>query len=390
MVRERRDVLAALAQRRQADRKDAQAVVQILPEPSRLDLVLEATVRRRDHAHVDGPGAGVADGPDLALLEHAQELRLERAARLADLVEEERAAVGDVEEALPVGDGAGEGAAAVAEELALEDALGERRTVDRHEEPVAPVARRVDGARDELLAGAGFALDEHRGGRRRHPRDQREDVPNRGAVADDLVPRPGFLEIRVLGGEPLVRAAELVDEAGVLARQMERLDRTAQRQTELLALPRLGDVAVDAARVDRPHDRVDVGVAGEHDAVGVGPDLHRPREELDTAHDRHPLVRDDDGRVVRFEELEPARAALGRQHRELVAVVELEGAEDVRLVVDQDHGKAPVIELHASPMSCRSRPCQAKRRHRRPAGRCGTSHPRPACCRRRSARRGRS
>src|SRR5207249_4812645 len=116
-----------------------------------------------------------------------------------------------------------------------------------------------------------------------------------------------------------------------------------------LALPRLGDVAVDAARVDRAHDRVDVGVAREHDAVGVGADLHRASEELDAAHRRHSLVGDDDGRVVRLEELEAAGPAVGGQQRELVAVVEGEGAEDVRLVVDHDHGKAPVIELHAFP-----------------------------------------
>src|SRR5207249_11160910 len=104
-------------------------------------------------------------GPDLAFLQDAQELRLQRRRGFRDLVEEERPAVRDFEEALPVGDGAGEGAAPVAEELALEDALRERRTVDRHEEPVAARARGVDRARDELLSCAGLALEEDRRGR---------------------------------------------------------------------------------------------------------------------------------------------------------------------------------------------------------------------------------
>src|SRR5205823_6884253 len=118
MPGEGRDVLPPVAQRRQADRKDAQAVVQVLAEAARLHLVLEATVGGRDHPYVDRAGPGLADGAYLALLEHPQELRLERPAGLGDLVEEERAAVGHLEEPLPIGDGAGERAAPVAEELA--------------------------------------------------------------------------------------------------------------------------------------------------------------------------------------------------------------------------------------------------------------------------------
>ena len=57
---------------------------------------------------------------DLALLQDAQQLGLQRRRQLADLVEEQRAAVGLLERpTLPLG-GAGERAALVAEELALE------------------------------------------------------------------------------------------------------------------------------------------------------------------------------------------------------------------------------------------------------------------------------
>jgi hypothetical protein len=50
---------------------------------------------------------------------------------LRDLVEEEGAAVGLLEEALARADGAGERAARVPEELALQQRLGHRRAVDR-------------------------------------------------------------------------------------------------------------------------------------------------------------------------------------------------------------------------------------------------------------------
>src|SRR5206468_3121120 len=114
--------------------------------------------------------------PDLVLLEDAQELRLERWRDVADLVQEDRAAVGFGEEPGRVADRAGEGAAHVPEELALEQRLGERAAVDGHERPLAARAVRVDGTCDELLAGAALAEDEHRAAPGRNARDRLVDV----------------------------------------------------------------------------------------------------------------------------------------------------------------------------------------------------------------------
>ena len=50
---EQRDVLAPLAQRRQRDRDDVDAVEEILAERSRLDRLGEIAVRGGDDAHVD-------------------------------------------------------------------------------------------------------------------------------------------------------------------------------------------------------------------------------------------------------------------------------------------------------------------------------------------------
>ena len=61
--------------------------------------------------------------------------------------------------------GAGERALLVAEQLALEQVLGQRGAVLADEELVAPRALIVHGRGDELLAGAGLALDEHGGAR---------------------------------------------------------------------------------------------------------------------------------------------------------------------------------------------------------------------------------
>ena len=134
-------------------------------------------------------GSAAADAEHLAVLEHAQELRLEVGADLADLVEEERAAVGALEAARARGDGARERAALVAEELALEHALGERLAVDRDERPADAVAPVVQQARDQLLAGAALALDEHGRAARRHAPHEIEQLAALRALGDDALGR---------------------------------------------------------------------------------------------------------------------------------------------------------------------------------------------------------
>ena len=143
--RQRQDVLAALAQRRHADVEDVEAVVEVEAERAALDLVGQVLVGRRDDAHVDREIARAAEPPEGHLLEHLEQLGLGGHRHLADLVEEQRAAVGLLEQAALLRLGVGEGAALVTEELALEQALGHRGAVDLDERAVlaadGPAAR---------------------------------------------------------------------------------------------------------------------------------------------------------------------------------------------------------------------------------------------------------
>src|SRR5690606_29100975 len=111
--------------------------------------------------HVHGMGAVIADSLVLAFLQHAQQLALQVERDLADLVQEDGAAVGELEAAYTVPMRAGERALHVPEELALEQLVGDRRAVDLHEGPVAARAARMDHVRDELLADARLTLDQH-------------------------------------------------------------------------------------------------------------------------------------------------------------------------------------------------------------------------------------
>src|SRR5204863_3116288 len=101
-----------------------------------------------------------ADALDLAALEDAQELGLQGRRQLADLVEEDGPALGLLEGAEAARRGAGEGALLVAEQLALEEVLGDGAAVDDDEGAVLARAGLVDGLGGAALAGAGLALEE--------------------------------------------------------------------------------------------------------------------------------------------------------------------------------------------------------------------------------------
>lgn len=70
------NVLNALAERRQEERKNVNAVVEILAESAAFHEVVEVAVRGDDGADVDGDGAVAADALDLAFLQHAKEFGL--------------------------------------------------------------------------------------------------------------------------------------------------------------------------------------------------------------------------------------------------------------------------------------------------------------------------
>ena len=151
------------------------------------DRLLERAVRRRDDPDVDLLRDDAADGLEAPVLEHPQELHLELGAHLADLVEEDRPAVGELEATDAVRDSAGEGAALVAEHLALEEVLGDRAAVHRHEAACCACRQPVQRGRDELLARAALTRDEDRCVRRRHAPDDLEDGQHARMPADDAL-----------------------------------------------------------------------------------------------------------------------------------------------------------------------------------------------------------
>src|SRR5436305_3739484 len=126
------DVRLALAQGGQADLHRVEAEQQVLAEAPGGHLLPQVGVGGGDDAHVGGAGLRRSQALELAGLQHPQELGLLGERDVGDLVEEEGAAVGQLEAAHAVGLGVGEGAAHVAKELALEHRLRQPAGVHSH------------------------------------------------------------------------------------------------------------------------------------------------------------------------------------------------------------------------------------------------------------------
>ena len=89
------------AERRHFDLEDLQPVDQVLAEAAGRDEFRQRPVGRRDHAEVRRSVPGVADRRHLAALDRAEQLDLRRQWDVADLVEQDRPAVGELQQPLP-------------------------------------------------------------------------------------------------------------------------------------------------------------------------------------------------------------------------------------------------------------------------------------------------
>ena len=118
----------------------------------------------------------------------------------------------------------------------------------------------LNGARDELLAGARLAGDQHRGVAVGHPADHVDGLADRRAVPRDPVDR-----IALDDGPQVLQ----------LAQEQEVGERAADRDRERIELDRLEDEVV-GTRADRADRVVERTLPGDHDRQDVGvarPDL---------------------------------------------------------------------------------------------------------------------
>ena len=204
MLDEQRDVLPAVAKRRDDEREHVQPVIEVLAEGMRGHRRQQVLVGGRHDADVRLDRRRAADPHEPLALQHAEEFGLKAHVHVADLIEEHRALVRQLELAqLPAGR-AGEGAALMPEQLALQQLPGDGRAVDGHERSVLARAAVMDHPGEELLAGAALPEQKHGRGADRDLLRLLLRVQQGTALADHLRVlglRELFLEDQILGDE---------------------------------------------------------------------------------------------------------------------------------------------------------------------------------------------
>jgi hypothetical protein len=129
------DVLPSLGEWRQAHGDHSHPVVEIFTEAAGPHRVTQVLARRRDERDVGRLAPRAAEPSDRLVLEDLQELGLDALRQETHLVEEESALVRCLEETRLGLAGIGEGATLEAEQLGLEQGLGDRGAVDLHQRP---------------------------------------------------------------------------------------------------------------------------------------------------------------------------------------------------------------------------------------------------------------
>src|SRR5579862_531897 len=254
-MHEHQDILAALAERRQLNGDDVEPVVQVGTEGALAHAAVQVAVGGGDHADIDAHRLPAADARKLPLLEHAQDLGLGARWHLADLVQEERALIGQFKLAQLLRVGVGERTAFVPEQFAFQEIFGNRRAVERDEGPLGARAVVVNRLGNQLFARAALAGDQNR---RLQWRDHRYGAQRRlhlGGTADDVFEAES-------GADFGTQSFDFADQGG-------GLDSTLDDEQKLVDIERLGDV-VERAQLHGAHRRLHGLGGGEHNYLRGG------------------------------------------------------------------------------------------------------------------------
>ena len=270
---EQSDVHPALAQGRDSEREDVEPEEEIRAESAGGYRLLQIAIGCGDDANIHGLRAAAAHGLELALLEHTKQLDLCLRRQLAHLVEEDRAAICQLEAADAPLDRAGKRAFHVAEELALDQSGRDGAAVDLDQRALPAAASGMDSARNQLLARAGLAGDEHGRVRGRDLLELAKQRQERWAVADQLgkvvLAVDLFLEIDALALEAGLERCDLLVGLHVFDGQRDLVrDLAEEPGVRLRVLARIDAGDGQDADASAVHDQGNDDV-GPH-AVGIG------------------------------------------------------------------------------------------------------------------------
>src|SRR5262249_24349459 len=158
-------------------------------------------MRRGDDSSVHANGPRAPQTLDLFLFEHPEQLHLDVRRQVSDLVEKDRRVVGQLETAHLLREGARERTLLAAEQLALDEGVGNRRAVDLDHGTGMSSSQLVDLRRKQLLPAASLSEQQHRRVGDGHLTHLIHDLAESRTVTDDALktdPRPGLLSLLAL------------------------------------------------------------------------------------------------------------------------------------------------------------------------------------------------
>src|SRR6266851_2403416 len=179
-------VVLPFAQRRKIDRQDIEPEQEVPTKMAASYKVSEVRVARRYDPYVGVAHHRAAHGTIFEILEETQQRDLRLRGQHFDLVQEQGSSFCFRDQASPGIASVGERSPSMAEQLALDQAIGQRAAVDGDEWKIPARAQVVDGARDQLLAGPGFALEENRRVTTGKALCQFKYVQERGRMPDEV------------------------------------------------------------------------------------------------------------------------------------------------------------------------------------------------------------
>ena len=163
----------------------------------------------------------------------------------------------------------------VAEQGTLHQPFRQGSAVERYERLTVTGALIVNGAREQLLAGAGFSQEQHGGACWCDHRNRPHDRLQHGAVTDDLSRRPEL--------------CYLFPECLILATEFRHLQRLIYGDVEGLAANRLGQV-INCAAPNRNDGMLDARVRRHHDHRNVVAQFAAAGQEIQARRLGHPVI----------------------------------------------------------------------------------------------------
>ena len=289
MSRQLLEPIQTFPERRNLHTQHIEAMEEIVAEAPFAAQCRQVLLSGADHAHIEEGFLIAADAPETAVLQKAQQLDLHARTHLADLIQEDGAAAGQLQQAqLALRPRALEGTRGITEQLRLGHRFRQPRAIERHEGGLAARACQVAGPRQQLLAGAGLTLDQERRIQRCHA----------ASLLDHRRQLTARLEYRFEATH--LGALDLIDTRAQAVCTMQG-DHGARQRGDILVLGmQWRDIGEEGLLPHPQAQAIDAGI--------VAPDQLRQVDILDVTRQRQPR------HLIDAHPEQLARRAIGRHH----------------------------------------------------------------------------